>query len=176
VHRGAGDKTAEAFFQTRTSSVAWRSDVSYELQPPGTTFLYTLDVLEAGGDTLFANQVEAYDRLSKGFKEPLHGLKATHSSVEQVNASKGNDGAVRREPVITEHPIVGTHPITGEKALYVNPQCEQQIWYKMKAFWRSPQLPEASLGISRRKVMSCWYVPCLCKVNLDANSGMEILV
>jgi sulfonate dioxygenase len=127
VHRGAGDKTAESFFQTRTSSVAWHSDVSYELQPPGTTFLYILDVPEVGGDTLFANQVEAYNRLSEGFKERLHGLKATHSGIEQVNASKVKDGAVRREPVVSEHPIVRTHPVTGEKALYVNPQCECEI-------------------------------------------------
>jgi sulfonate dioxygenase len=124
VHRGAGDKTGEGFFQTRTSSVAWHSDVSYELQPPGTTFLYILDVPEVGGDTLFANQVEAYNRLSEGFKERLHGLKATHSGIEQVNASKSKDSAVRREPVISEHPIVRTHPVTGEKALYVNPQCK----------------------------------------------------
>ncbi|PBP25637.1 putative alpha-ketoglutarate-dependent sulfonate dioxygenase [Diplocarpon rosae] len=122
VHRGAGDKSHEEFFSTRTSSVAWHSDVSYEKQPPGTTFLYILDVPESGGDTLFANQVEAYNRLSDGFKERLHGLKATHSGIEQVNASRGKNGAVRREPVVSVHPIVRTHPVTGEKALYVNPQ------------------------------------------------------
>ncbi|TVY54594.1 Alpha-ketoglutarate-dependent sulfonate dioxygenase [Lachnellula cervina] len=127
VHRGAGDKTAESFFQTRTSSVAWHSDVSYEQQPPGTTFLYILDVPETGGDTLFANQVEAYNRLSPGFQERLHGLKATHSGIEQVNASRGKGGAVRREPVVSEHPIVRTHPVTGEKALYVNPQFTRSI-------------------------------------------------
>jgi len=127
VHRGAGDKTSEAFFQTRTSSVAWHSDVSYEAQPPGTTFLYILDVPETGGDTLFANQVEAYNRLSPAFQERLHGLKATHSGIEQVNASRSKGGAVRREPVISEHPIVRTHPVTGEKALYVNPQFTRNI-------------------------------------------------
>ncbi|TVY34428.1 Alpha-ketoglutarate-dependent sulfonate dioxygenase [Lachnellula subtilissima] len=121
VHRGAGDKTAESFFQTRTSSVAWHSDVSYEQQPPGTTFLYILDVPETGGDTLFANQVEAYNRLSPGFQERLHGLKATHSGIEQVNASRGKGGAVRREPVVSEHPIVRTHPVTGEKGLICQP-------------------------------------------------------
>jgi len=124
VHRGAGDSTVDQYFSTRTSSVAWHSDVSYELQPPGTTFLYILDVPEVGGDTLFANQVEAYNRLSDGFKQRLHGLKATHSGVEQVEASKRKNGAIRRVPVISEHPVVRTHPVTGEKALYVNPQCE----------------------------------------------------
>ena len=49
VHRGAGDRSAEEFFASRTSSVAWHSDVSYEQQPPGTTFLYILDKPETGG-------------------------------------------------------------------------------------------------------------------------------
>lgn len=127
VHRGAGDKTAELYFQRRTSSVQWHSDVSFELQPPGTTFLYILDVPEVGGDTLFANQVEAYNRLSPGFQERLHGLRATHSGVEQVNASRSKGSIVRREPIITEHPVVRTHPVTGEKALYVNPQCKSEV-------------------------------------------------
>lgn len=127
VHRGAGDDGAEKFFESRTSSVAWHSDVSYERQPPGTTFLYILDKPETGGDTLFANCVEAYERLSPLFQERLHGLKATHSGIEQVNASMARDGIKRREPVVNEHPIVRTHPATGEKALYINPQFTRDI-------------------------------------------------
>lgn len=127
VHRGAGDKGAEAFFQARTSSVAWHSDVSYEKQPPGTTFLYILDKPETGGDTLFVDAVEAYNRLSPLFQERLHGLKATHSGVEQVNAAAARNSIKRREPVINVHPIVRTHPATGEKAIYVNPQFTREI-------------------------------------------------
>lgn len=123
VHRGAGDKSAESFYETRTSSVAWHSDVSYEQQPPGTTFLYVLDRPETGGDTLFVDAAEAYRRLSPLFQERLHGLKANHSAVEQANNSLGRGGIKRREPVINEHPIIRTHPATGEKAIYVNPQC-----------------------------------------------------
>jgi sulfonate dioxygenase len=124
VHRGAGDRGAEEFFASRTSSVAWHSDVSYEQQPPGTTFLYILDKPETGGDTLFADAVEAYNRLSPRFRQMLHGLRATHSGIEQVNAAAARGSIKRREPVVNEHPIIRTHPVTGEKALYVNPQCE----------------------------------------------------
>lgn len=124
VHRSAGDTSALQFFETRTSSVAWHSDVSYEEQPPGTTFLYILDKPETGGDTLFVDAVEAYNRLSPLFQERLHGLKAVHSGIEQVNAAKSRGSIVRREPVFNVHPIVRTHPVTGQKALYVNPQCE----------------------------------------------------
>lgn len=124
VHRGAGDQGFKTFFQARTSSVAWHSDVSYEQQPPGTTFLYILDKPETGGDTLFANAAEAYNRLSPLFQERLHGLQATHSGVEQVQAAAARNSIKRREPVVNTHPIVRTHPVTGEKALYVNPQCK----------------------------------------------------
>lgn len=124
VHRAASDRTAEEFFKSRTNSVAWHSDVSYELQPPGTTFLYILDNPEVGGDTLFTDGVEAYNRLSPEFQKRLHGLKATHSGIEQVNSSVARGSIKRREPVLNVHPIVRTHPATGEKALYVNPQCK----------------------------------------------------
>ncbi|KXJ87341.1 hypothetical protein Micbo1qcDRAFT_139416 [Microdochium bolleyi] len=127
VHRGAEDKGFETFFETRTSSVAWHSDVSYEAQPPGTTFLYILDRPETGGDTLFVNAAEAYNRLSPLFRERLHGLRAVHSGVEQVNAAAARGGIKRREPVLHEHPIVRTHPATGEKSIYVNPQFTRYI-------------------------------------------------
>ncbi|OAA68285.1 alpha-ketoglutarate-dependent taurine dioxygenase [Niveomyces insectorum RCEF 264] len=127
VHRAAGDKTAETFFATRTNSVAWHSDVSYELQPPGTTFLYILDKPKTGGDTLFTDAVEAYRRLSPAFQQRLHGLKATHSGIEQANASLARGSIKRREPVYNVHPLVRTHPATGEKALYVNPQFTREI-------------------------------------------------
>ncbi|KAI0897155.1 TauD-domain-containing protein [Annulohypoxylon nitens] len=127
VHRGEGDKTHETFFENRTSSVAWHSDVSYEQQPPGTTFLYILDKPETGGDTLFVDAVEAYNRLSPLFQERLHGLKATHSGIEQVNASIAKNSIKRREPVVSVHPIVRTHPATGEKSLYINPQFTRDI-------------------------------------------------
>ncbi len=124
VHRAAGDTSADTFFATRTSSVAWHSDVSYEAQPPGTTFLYILDQPETGGDTLFADTGEAYARLSPLFQQRLHGLQAVHSGIEQVNANVAKGGIKRRDAVYNVHPIVRTHPVTGEKALYVNPQCK----------------------------------------------------
>ncbi|KAF8175557.1 hypothetical protein BJ912DRAFT_988257 [Pholiota molesta] len=105
----------------RISPVQWHSDISYELQPPGTTIFVSLEQPASdGGDTLFASQVEAYNRLSPEFKKRLEGLRAVHSAVRQAEDSKERNGPVRREPVETEHPVVRVHPVTGEKALYVN--------------------------------------------------------
>ncbi|KAI9807297.1 MAG: hypothetical protein M1833_000040 [Piccolia ochrophora] len=127
VHRGAHDTTAKDFFETRTNSVTWHSDVTYEQQPPGTTFLYLLDGPASGGDTLFLNQVEAYNRLSPEFQKRLLGLKAVHSGKEQARNSANRDSTVRREPVDSVHPVIRTHPVTGERALYVNPQFTRSI-------------------------------------------------
>lgn len=127
VHRSAADTTARDFFEERTNSITWHSDVTYEMQPPGTTFLYLLDGPTAGGDTLFANLAEAYRRLSPEFRKRLHGLKAVHSGHEQANAALARGSIVRREPIATTHPVVRTHPATGEKALFVNPQFTRRI-------------------------------------------------
>ena len=123
VHRGANDKSVDTLLSQRLSSIAWHSDVTYENQPPGTTFLYIFDKPKTGGDTLFVNQAEAYRRLSPEFRKRLHGLKAVHSGVEQADASRARGGVVRREPITSEHPLVRTHPATGEKALFINAQC-----------------------------------------------------
>lgn len=127
VHRGADDQSARAFFDNRTNSIAWHSDVTYEQQPPGTTFLYALDVPTAGGDTLFVNQAKAYERLSPAFRERLLGLKAVHSGYEQAESALAKGGIVRRDPVSSIHPVIRTHPVTGEKAIYVNPQFTRYI-------------------------------------------------
>jgi alpha-ketoglutarate-dependent taurine dioxygenase len=120
VHRNGSESEFDSFLRNRNSSVSWHSDVTYEKQPPGTTFLYIFDSPETGGDTAFANQVEAYNRLSPALKERLHGLKAVHSGFEQADFSRKRGGVVRRDPVSHEHPLVRTHPVTGEKALFVN--------------------------------------------------------
>ncbi|CAF9937048.1 MAG: hypothetical protein HETSPECPRED_010543 [Heterodermia speciosa] len=127
VHRGADDRSGDTLLESRTSTVAWHSDVTYEKQPPGTTFLYILDKPSTGGDTLFANMAEAYRRLSPAFRERLHGLKAVHSGIEQADSAQARKSVVRREPVTSVHPLVRTHPATGEKALFVNPQFTRHI-------------------------------------------------
>jgi len=122
VYRDANhDRFREYRGGNRANRTGWHSDVSYEKQTPGTTFFWILDQPEnGGGDTLFASQVEAYNRLSDEFKKRLEGLTAVHSAVSQAEASAKRGGPVRREAVESEHPVVRKHPVTGEKALFVN--------------------------------------------------------
>ncbi|CAH2352625.1 alpha-ketoglutarate-dependent sulfonate dioxygenase [[Candida] railenensis] len=104
----------------RTNLVQWHSDVTYELQPPGTTFFGILEGPSSGGDTLFSDNVEAYNRLSPAFKERLEGLYALHTSHDQAANSRNDKGIEKRDPVNNIHPIVRVHPVTGQKSLFVN--------------------------------------------------------
>jgi sulfonate dioxygenase len=92
----------------------------------GTTFLCALEVPECGGDTLYLNSMDAYDKLSPPMQEFLEGLSAVHSGAQQ--AIHGVKTSVyRRKLVETVHPIVRKHPATGRKALWFPPEYISQI-------------------------------------------------
>jgi taurine dioxygenase len=103
--------------KARTITEHWHSDVTFAERPPMGSLLYALEVPTAGGDTLFANQHLAYERLSEGMRAMLGGLRAIHSGrFLGAVAGKGEDWRSQGQC----HPVVRTHPETGRKALFVN--------------------------------------------------------
>ncbi|KAL9623436.1 MAG: hypothetical protein Q9160_002329 [Pyrenula sp. 1 TL-2023] len=112
---------------SKLSTTGYHSDVSYEHQPPAITMLTMLEVPLTGGDTGWASQVVAYERLSEPIKKLLEGLRAEHSGFPQADNARRDGRFVRREPVKTDHPIVRVHPVTGQKALFVNPGFTKKI-------------------------------------------------
>ncbi|RLV91505.1 Alpha-ketoglutarate-dependent sulfonate dioxygenase [Spathaspora sp. JA1] len=120
IHVVLSGDTTEDPFTTRTNLVGFHSDVSYELQPTALSFLTVTNLpVGGGGDTVFLDSAEAYNRLSPLFREKLENLNAVHSAVEQANYSIVKGGVVRRHPVENAHPIVRTTPL-GKKVLFVN--------------------------------------------------------
>ena len=108
----AGPKSKSA------AGTAWHSDVTSEAVTPGLSMLRMEQVPESGGDTLFADMVQAFEALSPPFQTFLKGLTARHDS-------RGHylyrSGAKRLDELpSSNHPVVRTHPLTGRDALYVN--------------------------------------------------------
>ncbi len=57
----------------------WHADITFRNPPSSVSLLYAMDVpAEPCGDTLFANQFFAFDRLSAGMQTMLEGLDAVH--------------------------------------------------------------------------------------------------
>ena len=104
----------------------WHSDTVYQPEPPMGTVLYAKELPPSGGDTLFANQYQAYETLSEPLRKFLDGLTAINSATKG-SAAKTRAGRVAdsgtglaEKTMQAEHPVVRTHPETGRKALFVN--------------------------------------------------------
>src|SRR5947199_10507736 len=103
----------------------FHTDYSYLDVPARATLLYSLEVPEVGGDTLFANQYAAYEDLPAAMKRKIESLVAVHhygnrhvaEGEARIAASMLTDEQKAKMPLIT-HPIVRRHPVTGRKALY----------------------------------------------------------
>ncbi|WP_019447518.1 TauD/TfdA family dioxygenase [Cupriavidus sp. BIS7] len=94
------------------STEAWHSDSIYTRVPPKISILSGI-VIPTGGDTMWCNQYNSYERLSPTMQRMIEGLRCTFSGARLAKMT-GSD----KVPTAT-HPIVRTHPETGRKALYV---------------------------------------------------------
>jgi taurine dioxygenase len=105
------------------STEAWHYDSCYTPVPPKISILSAITV-PRGGDTMWCNQYEAYDRLSPNMKDMLAGLRVKFVGL-RLGRMMGADPASLPSAV---HPLVRTHPETRRKALYVgHPETAQCI-------------------------------------------------
>ncbi|ETS86244.1 hypothetical protein PFICI_00072 [Pestalotiopsis fici W106-1] len=119
VYRDFKSGAVDNEIKNNVSSIKWHTDMSYEINGMGTTIFFPLETPKSGGDTLYLSTTAAYNNLSEGYRERLHGLYATHSGSEQAKVTDHKERYIR-EPIETVHPVVRTHPVTKEKSLYVN--------------------------------------------------------
>lgn len=130
-HPHIAEVRREADEQTPIFADNWHSDWSFLPTPPTATLLYGIDIPPVGGDTLYANQVLAYESLDDAMKERIEGLMGVHSARRGYapQGRYGKDDVGRSMNIVWSesaldtflHPLVLTHPETGRKALFVSP-------------------------------------------------------
>ncbi|HWH46736.1 MAG TPA: TauD/TfdA family dioxygenase [Burkholderiales bacterium] len=105
----------------------WHTDYSYLQIPARATLLYSIQVPKAGGDTLFADQQQAYEDLPETMKNRIDGLVTLNVYGNRDDpdlASRTSAFAPtpeqkqKRGATLIRHPLVRRHPYTGRKALY----------------------------------------------------------
>jgi taurine dioxygenase len=88
-----------------------------EIQHNG-TFLYSVEIPDTGGDTLFASGYAAYDTLDRAIRDKLEGRRAFHHY--NYGSTKKGDGHGVEAFGQASHPVFRTHEETQRKAIYVN--------------------------------------------------------
>ena len=116
----------------------WHSDQMYTPVPAKATMLYSREIPEGRGDTMFSNMYLAFETLSEGMKASLQGMKAVHNGDSRNHPSgktrteRVAEGTIHMAQIdpgdaqtISSHPVVRTHPETGRKLLYIGGHTER---------------------------------------------------
>ena len=105
----------------------WHSDYSYLTIPARATVLYSVEVPKVGGDTLFADQEQAYEDLPEAVKKRIEGLVTLNVYGNRDDLDPKSRTAAppptqeqkeKRGAFLIRHPLVRRHPYTRRKALY----------------------------------------------------------
>jgi TfdA family taurine catabolism dioxygenase TauD len=105
----------------------WHSDYSYLQIPACATLLYSIQVPKVGGDTLFADQEQAYEDPPAAMKERIDGMMTlnVYGNRDDLDLSSRTSAFApteeqmeKRGATLVRHPPARRHPYTGRKALY----------------------------------------------------------
>jgi taurine dioxygenase len=99
----------------------FHTDGLWRPNPPMGAVLRCVECPDVGGDTIWVNMVEAYNRLPGAVKDKIGPLRASASIEHSFGAVMDVEARRKlgRDHPPVEHPVVRTHPETGEKILYV---------------------------------------------------------
>ena len=130
-HPHIAEVKREADETTPLFAEGWHSDWSFLETPPSATMLYGREIPPHGGDTLYANQIAAYEGLDDAMKDRIDALMGVHSARRGYSKQgqygekdKGRSMAIifSDDALATQlHPLVQVHPETGRKALFLSP-------------------------------------------------------
>ncbi len=105
---------------------SWHTDVTFVPAYPKASILRAVVSTASGGDTVWANTAEAYDRLPDELRALADNLWALHTNAYDYAAAKtgATQAQIERHKNVfaatvyeTEHPVVRVHQVTGERTL-----------------------------------------------------------
>ncbi|NNC55173.1 MAG: TauD/TfdA family dioxygenase [Pseudomonadales bacterium] len=120
----AADETGPIFADS-----AWHTDWSFQKTPPAGTCLYGITIPPQGGDTLFANQQLALQKMPATLRSKLEGKRALHTA-RLAYSPQGVYGDTAKQTMSMKfspsdeataeqyHPLIRIHPETGEEVLF----------------------------------------------------------
>lgn len=105
----------------------WHTDVTFVDRPPLGSILRTLVIPPAGGDTIWANTIAAYQDLPIHLRNLADQLWAVHSNaydyaeaaVDLSEETKAYRNVFTSTVYETLHPVVRVHPESGERGLFI---------------------------------------------------------
>ena len=109
----------------------WHSDWSFKPEPPKYSFLYGHLIPPAGGRTIFADCVQAFEKLPQDRRTKMYTLRAIHSARRAYGRfglfSKDDSSRAMKINVseqaerVVFHPAVRYIKESGEEAVFINP-------------------------------------------------------
>lgn len=123
---GTRSRLLELDSKNGTRANSWHTDVTFVEAYPKISILRGVVIPPAGGDTVWANTVEAYERLPAPLRTLADSLRAIHTNTYDYAAHRSTPSTdaelAYREQFVstvyeTEHPVVRVHPETGERSL-----------------------------------------------------------
>jgi taurine dioxygenase len=110
----------------------WHADFSFLENPPAGSVLRAVEVPPYGGDTLWANQIAAYETLPDDLRVVVDASRSVHVGAPYgIRHAPGAGTATSRSIRIRRgdpeadrerfHPAACVHEATGRRALFVNP-------------------------------------------------------
>ena len=118
------DETSPIFAES------WHTDWSFQKRPPAGTCLFGITIPQEGGDTLFANQYLALEKMPDSLRKRLAGRHAIHSarnaySPEGMYGDREKAGdrsmtilASADAEATERHDLIRAHPETGRESLF----------------------------------------------------------
>lgn len=124
---GVGSRSNGTSYNNR-----WHTDVTFSAKPPTATILVARQIPTRGGDTLWADLIDAHSTLSAPIQALIADLVAEHDASGTFNRFRADDPTGAQQALLNKltpvtHPVVRVHPETGELGLFVNETFTQYI-------------------------------------------------